>query len=111
MTQLSAHIRMYVHHYTYLLCQANAQASSGEHPLGDMEIDIEEDEINEIMEAEDTDGDGTLDFDEFLSLLNGAGAGRELVEVFEKRSYKLSVYSAVRMYCMAAVGLASHVEQ
>ena len=78
---------------------------------GDMEIDIEEDEINEIMEAEDTDGDGTLDFDEFLSLLNGAGAGRELVEVFEQRSYKLAVYSAVRMYCMAAVGLASYVEQ
>ena len=63
---------------------------------GDMEIDIEEDEINKIMEAEDTDGDGTLDFDEFLSLLNGAGAGRELVEVFEQRSYKLAVYSAVR---------------
>ena len=79
--------------------------------LGDMEIDINEDEIKEIMKAEDTDGDGTLDFDEFLSLLNGAGAGRELVEVFEKRSYKLAVYSAVRMYCMAAVGLASHVEQ
>jgi len=60
----------------------------------DMEIDINEDEIKEIMKAEDTDGDGTLDFDEFLSLLNGAGAGRELVEVFEKRSYKLAVYSA-----------------